>query len=113
MNARDLKVGRTYFTCGFPFRNRPIPSIETWVYVGLNVLPEDRGTDKRLHYFQDPRSYFAADLAEGHAPGEAPSVPEKALIRVEEEDLSGIDNLDKLVAFVNGLSNEPGSDAAF
>src|SRR6266404_1475194 len=54
VSASSLKVGDVYFSIQFADRDVLLPIMETWVYVGRKLDPED--TENRL-YFQDVESY--------------------------------------------------------
>ncbi len=54
VSASSLKVGDVYFSIQFADRDGLLPIMETWVYVGRKLDPED--TENRL-YFQDVESY--------------------------------------------------------
>jgi hypothetical protein len=51
----ELREGECYFEISFWDTQSDIPCIETWIYVGKNLLKE--GTQENRWYFQDPESY--------------------------------------------------------
>src|SRR5215831_10098964 len=53
VDANDLKVGEVYFFLNYVDDNLLIPTMETVVFIGKNLEPEDVG----LLYFQDVQSY--------------------------------------------------------
>jgi len=60
VSPMNLKVGHIYFGCGYSHPRLPVIDIETYVYLGKNLFPEDHGKD--VHYFQSPRKYFKAEI---------------------------------------------------
>lgn len=50
----DLSVGNSYFLVGYFDDDLTIPDIETYIYIGKNVLPCDKDEDEDSWYFQDP-----------------------------------------------------------
>jgi hypothetical protein len=52
----ELNEGECYFEISFCDTQSEIPCVETWIYVGKNLLKSDGPTDNRW-YFQDPESY--------------------------------------------------------
>ena len=55
VTAKVLEQGRVYFSVQFADDNMLIPIMETWVFAGRNLDPED--TENHL-YFQDVESYL-------------------------------------------------------
>ncbi len=55
ITAETLQVGRTYFCVQYPDRDMLIPIVETFVFAGRKLHPED--AEGRL-YFQDVESYL-------------------------------------------------------
>jgi len=53
----ELREGECYFEISFSDTQSEIPCIETWIYVGKNVLPGDEASNDHW-YFQDPDSYL-------------------------------------------------------
>ena len=53
----DLKEGECYFEISFWDTQCEIPCIETWIYVGKNLLTGGETLDD-LWYFQDPESFL-------------------------------------------------------
>lgn len=52
----QLKEGECYFEISFWDTQSDIPCIETWIYVGKNLLAGESSDD--LWYFQDPESFI-------------------------------------------------------
>lgn len=123
MTAKRLKiqVGRAYFMCGFYLRHIPIPEIETWIYVGADVLKNDNSDGQKYNYFQRPEVYFENEIREEYAEhdveqdSEVESTLERSsLIRVSEEDLDGlVYDYRGLCHWVSGLSKEPNAEDYF
>jgi hypothetical protein len=110
MEASELIVGRAYFACGYYFRNRPVPEIETWIYVGPEKSDKDEGT---VHRFQDPATYYAEEWAQVVPECEEVEPPETQQMLVEEENLGLIYTLRELEEFIAGLRSEPNANEAF
>ncbi|MFL6617595.1 MAG: hypothetical protein ACJ8MH_03285 [Povalibacter sp.] len=110
MEASELMVGRAYFACGYFFRNRPVPEIETWIYVGSEKSDVAEST---VHRFQDPATYYWEEWAEVVSEGERVESVETQQMLVEEENLGLIYTLRELEDFVAGLRSEPNADEAF
>ena len=108
MEASELVVGKAYFMCGYYFRNRPVPTIETWIYVG----PENEDGEV-LHRFQDPATYYATEWNDMVPEGEEAELPEMQQVRVREEDLGLVSTLRELEEFVTTLRSEPNAHTAF
>jgi len=53
----QLREGECYFDISFSDTQSEIPSIETWIYIGKNLLTGE-GPPDDLWYFQDPDSYL-------------------------------------------------------
>jgi hypothetical protein len=58
VSAGDLKEGEVYFAVNYVDDNMLIPTLETLVFVGRNLDPNDVETDVRKVYFQDVESYL-------------------------------------------------------
>jgi hypothetical protein len=55
VSAGALREGEVYFSAQFADEGMIIPIMETWVFVGRNLDPEDADGDRL--YFQDVESY--------------------------------------------------------
>jgi len=108
MKADQLVVGRAYFMCHYFFRHRPIPEIETWIYVGPES--DEQG---QWHRFQDPVTYHPDEYAKEVPDGEPVELPDVRVITVRDEDIELIYDLSGLEKFVAGLRSEPNSNDAF
>jgi len=60
MTPEEFEVGKLYFSCGFMLRFRPVPLIESAVFLGKNIYGQVEGGD--FHYFQEPGAYFREEL---------------------------------------------------
>jgi hypothetical protein len=115
MTADDFEIGKTYFSCAYVLRFRPVPIIEAAVFLGKNILgvPDDGD----YHYFQDPGCYYREErnfeaMQEGRE-------------GISDEDGDGIffvpsanvadfmTDLKGLQAFVARLETEPGAVDTF
>jgi hypothetical protein len=110
MESKQLVVGRAYFMCGYYFRNKPIPAIETWIYVGPEAADGSSGI---VHRFQDPATYYANDWAKVVPEGEKAEMPEMQQVRVSEEDIGLVSTIEELEEFVTTLRSEPHADEVF
>jgi hypothetical protein len=108
MKAEELIRGRAYFMCGFFFRNRPIPEIESWIYVGV-----DNESDGMWHRFQDPISFYSAEWLAEVLEEEERSEPEVRIIRVRHQDIEMVYSLSELEEFVMTLRKEPHANETF
>ncbi|MBI4694152.1 MAG: hypothetical protein HY749_09025 [Gammaproteobacteria bacterium] len=117
----NLIVGRAYFSCAYYLRKLPIPVIETLIYIGTNIYPEDADDTEHYHYFEDPDHYFAeeisAESAKYHSCAEAGCLSEQCSpqrIRVADSELEGlIYDYGRLKDWVLSLGLEPNADKAF
>lgn len=82
----NLIAGAPYFVVGFADRNFTVPSIGTFVYLGVGALPECDGK----HCFQDAQSFLAA-------PDEK---EEPSYIALSEESLDMIADKEGLIAWL-------------
>lgn len=55
--TEELTEGECYFDMAFYDTRSEIPTIQTWIYVGKNLLKADTTRGDRW-YFQDPESYL-------------------------------------------------------
>jgi len=108
MKTEKLIHGRTYFMCGFLFRNRPIPEIESWIYVGV-----DHESDGTWHRFQDPISFHASEWLTEASEKEERNAPEVRVIRVRHDNLEMVYSLSDLEEFVLTLRKEPNANDTF
>ena len=119
--APELKIGRSYFLCGYYLRHLPIPAIETWIYIGENLFDEDKAEAQTYHYFERPAVYFAEQMAEERAKYAAQEEPcedredEPARkLRIAHSDLeAAVYDYQGLCEWVAALANERNADLAF
>ena len=120
-DALKLQIGRAYFLCGYYLRNRPIPDIETWIYIGTNIFEEDKTEEEPHHYFERPEVYFAKEIAEEtaeyrsyEADGDTPEDLNEPRFRVAESELVAlVYDYQGLRKWVAALGEEPNADDAF
>jgi len=121
MGAPKLRIGRAYFLCGYYLRNRPIPEIETCIYIGANIFEEDKAEKEPHHYFERPEAYFAKEIAEETAEyrssetdEDAPEELKEPRFRVAESELAAlVYDYQGLRKWVVALGEEPNADEAF
>ena len=85
MKHSELTPHRAYFFCGYYMDDESVPSIETYIYLGLasEVLgATDRG--KREHIFQDAECYYEQQRGEISLTA---SPADRGLVLIAEEDL--------------------------
>lgn len=58
INKENLIVGQSYFLLGFYDEEMCVPDIESYIYVGSNLLPSDKEAKEEWWYFQDPETYM-------------------------------------------------------
>ena len=58
VNDNELVIGRCYFLISFLDEEMRIPEIETYIYIGKNLISESDVSDESGWYFQDPESYL-------------------------------------------------------
>jgi hypothetical protein len=63
----ELETGHVYFAVQFVDDEMLVPGVEPLVYLGPNLIPDDRG----LLYFQDAQSYGAGVRIDGPDSSEA------------------------------------------
>jgi hypothetical protein len=108
MKAGQLIVGRAYFMCGYYFRDRPIPAIETWIYVGTES--DEEGI---CHRFQDPATYYPDEYVKQIPDGENGELPEVDIVLVRDQDIEMVYDISELEEFVAGLRSEPNAKDVF
>ncbi len=59
VNDNELVIGRCYFLISFLDEEMRIPEIETYIYIGKNLISESDVSDESGWYFQDPESYLS------------------------------------------------------
>lgn len=111
MKPENFEIGKVYFEGSFLHPEYPIPEIETWIYVGMNLF-EEEAADENVYFFINPQKYYEADL--------------KAAIKddsffedidgyyvVNESDLDAIMDIDELVFWLSALKGAEKADKAF
>lgn len=58
MKTSELQVGKPYFLFAFLDSDLKFPSIDTFVYIGMNILGENSSKDDARWYFQAAESYI-------------------------------------------------------
>jgi hypothetical protein len=54
----ELVEGKSYFLVWYYDGGLSIPDIETYIYVGIDLLPDDKLSEESSWYFQNPDTYF-------------------------------------------------------
>jgi len=115
MNADDFEVGKAYFSCGYYVRFRPVPMIDTAIFIGKNIYGVPDSGDH--HYFQDPACYFREErnferMEEGVEGVSAED--DDGIFFVPSANVAGfMTDLQGLTDFVRRLESEPGALEAF
>jgi hypothetical protein len=108
MKAEELILRRTYFTCGYFFRHRPIPETESWIYVG--VRPRKR---RNVAPLSNPVSFHAKEWLAEASDDDDRAAPEERQIRVRLEDIEMVYSLSELEEFVTTIKNDPHAKDTF
>lgn len=118
-----LKIGRSYFLCGYYLRDLPVPEIETWIYVGTNIYNEDKTEPEPYHYFEHPSVYFSEEVSAENSKyhnqeQEAPDVysedPLQMKLRVAESKLEAlVYDYAGMQEWVMALGDEKNADKVF
>lgn len=58
INEGSFVTGRCYFLLSYYNDDMSIPDIESYIYVGKNVMPSDKKTKEEWWYFQSPETYL-------------------------------------------------------
>jgi hypothetical protein len=115
MDDNDFEVGKTYFSCAYVVRFRPVPIIEAAVFLGKNIFGAPDSGDH--HYFQDPASHYREErnfeaMEEGREgisddDGDGIFFVPSASVADFMTDLKGLQE------FVSRLATEPGAADTF
>jgi hypothetical protein len=62
MNPEKLEKGKIYYHCSYSHPKLSIPEIETWIYLGKNILPDRDNESIDEYVFQYPHKYFGTDI---------------------------------------------------
>ena len=111
MKPENFVAGRVYFEGSFLHPEYPIPEIETWIYVGMNLF-EEEGEVEDLFFFINPQKYYEDDLK--------PAIADESFFEdidgyyvVKESDLDGIMDIDELSAWLPALKAVENADKVF
>jgi hypothetical protein len=88
----QLSIGTIYFLLGYYDSELKYPFIESFVYVGQNLLDYDKSSQSIAYYFQDARSYSERGV------DVRPSSADVRILRQEQSDLEGILSVNQLVS---------------
>jgi hypothetical protein len=84
MSPADLVPHRPYFFCGYFTDAESVPSIETYIYLGLASEVLGSTTQKREHIFQDAECYFRQQRGELSSTA---SPADRGFVLIADEDL--------------------------
>ena len=114
MKPNELVVGKTYFHCGYHHLNYPIPRIQAYVYVGINIFDGDYKSDHE-HYFKEPEAYYAADFigVPGYEDCNFEDPENKMILLVEEEYLDNFRDYKDLIEWLTELSKDENAKKVF
>jgi hypothetical protein len=90
-DAESLVEGNCYFLVGYFDNSLCIPEIETYIFVGKNLFPEDAG-GKDAWYFQKPGTYLQHGPFHKLPPSEdyEPLMMGLDILEVSIKDLDGL-----------------------
>lgn len=111
MKKEEFEIGKVYFECAYLCLKCPVPEIESWVYVGINIFEEDKSEIEKCYYFQDPETYFSSYIVEGLSKEQKEEYEiseQPRRMRVSENDVEGlVYDLSELKEFVQKLDKDP------
>jgi len=116
MTADDFEIGKTYFSCGYVVRFRPVPIIQTAIFLGKNIFGVPESGDH--HYFQDPAEHYREErnfeaMEEG-LDGDSDDEDGNGVYFVPSENVADfMTDLKGLQDFVSRLAEERGATETF
>lgn len=111
MKPQDFEIGKVYFEGSFLHPEYPIPEIETWIYVGMNLF-EEEAEEENVYFFINPQKYYEDDLRD--AIGDDSFFEDiDGYYVVKESDLDAIMHIDELAAWLLVLKDAENADRAF
>lgn len=90
-----LKENQAYFRVTYPDRERLFPTVETFVYVGLNLSDDDK---EDTFYFQPASDY----VRYGHAA--TSGIDDRPVVCVSSEELSEMLDLEQIISLFDSIS---------
>lgn len=110
MKPDELKTGHVYFTCGWSNPKYPIPSIETYVYIGQNLYEHRADMTQNEYIFEIPDKYFEQEILNGLTEDqrreyETPEEPHRVTVR--EDSLGIVRDIDGLIDFLILTKKQP------
>ena len=102
VNPEKLIEGNVYFLVEYFDNKLSIPDIETYIYIGKNVLSTDAASDEENWYFQDPESYLQ----------KGPFVRSKDrtgidILRADEVTLETMHDLNGMIVALSEITGKP------
>ncbi len=111
MQAENFVIGKVYFEGSFLHPEYPIPEIETWIYVGMNLF-EEEAEEENAYFFINPQKYYEDDLK--------PAIQDESFFEdidgyyvVKESDLDAIMDIDELAAWLPALKGAENAEEVF
>ena len=98
----EIIIGNTYYLIGYFDNNLKIPDVETYIYVGKNVLPSDKNSNGDSWYFQDPSSFLSKGYFYENQNKEGFDI-----VRADEETLETIFDVSGLINELSDIENAP------
>ncbi|MBS3759073.1 MAG: hypothetical protein KGY61_10465 [Desulfobacterales bacterium] len=111
MKPENFEIGKVYFEGSFLHPEYPIPEVETWIYVGMNLF-EEEVEEENAYFFINPQKYYEDDLKV--------AIQDESFFEdidgyyvVNESDLDAIMDIDALAAWLSGLKAAENAGKAF
>lgn len=101
IDAENLIEGNFYFLISYFDDALSIPDIETYIYVGQNLLPSDKGSEIYHWYFQDPETYI-----EKGAFIESQNKKEIDTLRADQDTLETMYDIEGLISELSKLRSK-------
>lgn len=111
MKPENFVIGKVYFEGSFLHPAYPIPEIETWIYVGMNLF-EEEAEDENVYFFINPQKYYEDELKAAIA-DDAFFEDIDGYYVVKESDLDAIMDIGELSAWLPELKEAENADKVF
>jgi len=98
----NLFDGKIYYLVWYYDADLCMPDIETYIYVGKNVLPSDKSSEEDQWYFQNPELYLEKGVFFKNQEG-----VDYGVLRADLDTLETMYNLEGLIATLSIVKNNP------
>ncbi len=113
MKPDKLITGKVYFMCGYENPGKPIPQIQTLVYLGKNLFKRDISEGDE-YIFQDPQVYFIEDVTADDVKRHILDTSENSgRITVPQDSIDTVLSFDELLAWLETLRHAEGADQLY